>query len=78
MGIFTFVGQQVTNENCFTLRVDNRISDKDSLTATYLGDVTPSNSPDGLNVVLINSNANRQFGTLEETHIFSPTLVNSG
>jgi hypothetical protein len=77
IGIFNLVGQQVINENFFTTRVDDKISDKDSLAATYLGDVTPYNSPDGLNAVLINSKTNRQIATLEETHIFSPTLVNS-
>jgi len=77
IGIFTFAGQQVINENFFTARVDNKISDKDSLAVTYLGDVTPYNSPDGLNAVLITSKTNRQIATLEETHIFRPTLVNS-
>ncbi len=77
IGIFTFAGQQVVNENFFTTRVDIKISDKDNLAATYLGDITPYSSPDGLNAVLINSKTNRQIATLEETHIFSPTLVNS-
>jgi hypothetical protein len=77
IGIFTFPAQEVVNENFFTVRVDNKISDKDSLTATYLGDITPYNSPDSLNDVLIRDKTNRQIVTLEETHIFSPTLVNS-
>jgi hypothetical protein len=77
IGIFTFAGQQVINENFFTIRVDNKISDKDNLVATYLGDITPYSSPDGLNAVLNSTKTNRQIGTLEETHIFSPTLVNS-
>jgi hypothetical protein len=77
IGIFSFAGQQVVNEDFFTTRVDNKISDKDSLAATYLGDITPFNSPDGLDVVLVKSKTNRQVAILEETHIFSPTLVNS-
>jgi hypothetical protein len=76
-GIFDVVGQQVINENFLTIRGDARISEKDSLTATYLGDVTPYSSPDGLNVVLLNSKTNRQIATLEETHTFGPTMVNS-
>jgi len=76
-GIFTFASQQVIHENFFTTRVDSKISNKDSLYATYLADVTPYSSPDGLNAVLITSKTNRQIATLEETHIFSPTLVNS-
>src|SRR3984893_5115006 len=77
LGIFNLVDQQVINENFFTTRGDDKISDKDSLAATYLGDVTPYNAPDSLNAVLITSKTNRQIATLEETHIFRPTLVNS-
>jgi hypothetical protein len=77
IGIYTFAGQQVVNENFFTVRVDTKISDKDSLAATYLGDFTPFNSPDSLNAVVIYTKTSRQFLTLEETHLFSPTLVNS-
>jgi hypothetical protein len=74
---YTFPAQQVINENFFTIRGDDKISDKDSLASTYLRDFTPYSSPDGLDAVLINSKTNRQIVTLEETHIFSPTLVNS-
>jgi hypothetical protein len=77
IGEFTFVGQQVVTENFFTTRADYRISGKDSLDATYLRDVTPYSSPDGLDTVLIESKTNRHIATLEETHIFRPTLVNS-
>src|SRR6202023_3303808 len=77
IGIFTFVSQQVVSENFFTVRVDNKFSDKDSLAATYLGDITPYSSPDSLNAVLLNSRTNRQIGILEETHIFNSTLTNS-
>jgi hypothetical protein len=77
IGKFTFAGLQIINENFFTIRVDNKISDKDSLAATYLGDITPYSSPDGLNAVLLNSRTNRQIGILEETHIFNSTLTNS-
>src|SRR5467141_2408808 len=70
-------GQRVVTENFFTIRGDDKISDKDSLAATYLRDNTPYSSPDGLDAVLLNSITNRQIVSLEETHIFSPTLVNS-
>ena len=55
VGSFTFAGQQVVNENFFTIRVDDRISDKDTLAVTYLRDFTPYQAPDGLDAVLINS-----------------------
>ena len=77
IGLATFSGQQVITENFVTARVDGRISDKDSLTGTYLGDITPYSSPDGLDATMVNSKTNRQIVTLEETHIFSPSLVNT-
>jgi hypothetical protein len=77
IGFFAFAGQQVVNENFFTTRVDSRISDKDSLDGTYLRDITPYSSPDILDVSLLNTKTSRQTFTLEETHIFRPTLVNT-
>ena len=77
IGIFTFAGQQVINENFVTVRVDDRISNKDSLAVNYMGDITPYNSPDKLNDVGIISKTNRHIATLEETHIFGPTMVNT-
>jgi len=76
-GIFNFQSRQVINEDFFTTRVDGKISEKDSLAATYLGDVSPYTEPDPLGDVLYKSKVNRQLATLEETRIFSPTLVNS-
>jgi hypothetical protein len=74
---YTFPAEQVVNENFFTIRGDDKISEKDSLAGTYLRDFTPYSSPDGLDAVLVNSQTHRQIVTLEETHIFTPTLVNS-
>jgi len=77
IGIFSFPGQQVVKENFFTVRVDEKFSDKDSLAATYLGDITPYSAPDSLDAVVLSSRTNRQIGALEETHIFHSKLVNS-
>src|SRR5882672_3657065 len=74
---FGFTGQRVVTENFFTIRGDDKISDKDSLAATYLRDITPYSSPDGLDAVLLNSTTRRQIVSLEETHTFGPTFVNS-
>ncbi len=76
-GDYAFSAQQLINENFFTIRADDKISEKDSLAATYLRDFTPFSTPDGFNAVLINSKTNRQIVSLEETHIFTPKLVNS-
>jgi len=76
-GVFSFASNQIISENYWTARVDHTFSSKDSMFGTYMYDVTPYHQPDGLNNVLINTETNRQFVVLEETHIFSPTFVNS-
>src|SRR5882762_3112771 len=77
IALFTFVAQQVVSENFVTARVDGKFSDKDSIAVTYLGDITPFSSPDGLDVLLLNSKTNRQIGILQETHDFNSTVLNS-
>jgi hypothetical protein len=72
-----FTAQRIVTENFFTIRSDYKISNKDNLAATYLRDVTPYSSPDGLDAVLVSSATRRQIVSLEETHTFGPTLVNS-
>ena len=72
-----FTSQRIVTENFFTIRSDFKISSKDNLAATYLRDVTPYSSPDGLDAVLVNSTTRRQIVSVEETHTFGPTLVNS-
>ena len=74
---YGFTAQRIVTENFFTIRGDYKISDKDNLAATFLRDITPYSSPDGLNAVLLNSTTRRHIVSLEETHTFGPTLVNS-
>ena len=75
--IFTFAGQQIISENFFTIRLDHKFSDKDSLSGTYLFDDTSFTQPDGIDNILVGSHTNRHIVALEETHIFTPSLVNS-
>src|SRR5487761_846188 len=77
LGQFSFVSNQVISENLWTARVDHTFSDKDNMFGTYMFDVTPYQQPDGTNSVLVNTETNRQFTVLEETHTFSPSFVNS-
>ena len=77
IGIFTFPGQQIVNENFLTTRVDHRFSEKDALFGTYMFDRTPYSSPDGLDNVEFDTLTSRQIFATEETHMFSPSLVNS-
>ena len=72
-----FTAQRIVTEDFFTIKSDYKISNKDNLAGTYLRDVTPYSSPDGLDAVLVTSSTRRQIVSLEETHTFGPTLVNS-
>jgi hypothetical protein len=76
-GVFNFVGQQVANEDFVTTRVDHHISDRDSLTGTYRFDNAQFTSPDSLDTQLIGSATQSQMAVVEETHIFSPAMLNS-
>jgi hypothetical protein len=77
LGTFAFAGQQVANENFFTTRGDHHFSEKDSLFGTYLYDDTSYRYPDRYDVQEIGSHTRRQFAALEESHTFTPTLVNA-
>jgi len=72
-----FAGQDVVVENYFTVRVDQKISEKDNLFGTYNYDISREDTPDLLNEVLNHNLAKRQFVALEESHIFGPGFINS-
>lgn len=76
-GKFIFSGVQVVPENFGTVRLDHRISDKDSLFGTYLIDDANYTQPDKDNLVLTVSHTRRQTIALEETHVFGSSLVNA-
>ncbi len=76
-GIFSFAGQQITNENYFTVRVDRKFSDKDVLAATYMRDNSKTVQPDNFNELLANIVSRRQVVTLHAQHLFSSTFVNA-
>jgi len=74
---YSFAGSQITSENYFTTRLDHRFSSKDSLAGSYMYDNTPSSQNDEFNNKLVLSRTRRQLVTLEETHLFSSSLVNT-
>jgi len=76
-GIFAVEEQQRVSADYFTVRVDHRIAEKDSLFGTYVFDNTPLTTPDNYNDVLVGYLTKRQILVLEETHTVNSTLVNS-
>jgi len=74
---YSVVNRQSGGGNFYTARVDHQFSAKDLFSSTFVYDKTHLSKPDPLNnETFFNSNS-RFFGSLEETHIFSPQLTNS-
>jgi hypothetical protein len=76
-GNFNTSGIERLTENYFTTRVDQHFSEKDSLAGSYFFDNAPLTTPDSLVDVLNENFTRRQMFSVEETHIFSPRLVNT-
>jgi Carboxypeptidase regulatory-like domain/TonB-dependent Receptor Plug Domain/TonB dependent receptor len=76
-GNYAFSGAQVVPENYYTFRGDVKVSDKDSLNASYYYDRSSFTQPDALNQVQDQFIVGRQGGAVEETHIFSPQFSNT-
>jgi hypothetical protein len=76
-GFFTYPAPQTIGENYFTIRVDHRISDKDSLASTYFYDFADVQTGDEFGNKAVQSITHGQYGTVEETHIFSSSVVNN-
>jgi hypothetical protein len=67
----------IANENYFTTRVDQKMSTADNLAGSYFWDSGPQTQPDPLNNAIHQVFSRRQGATFEETHIFSPQLLNT-
>jgi carboxypeptidase family protein/TonB-dependent receptor-like protein len=76
-GIFNFAGQQVTNEDYFTIRVDRKFSQADSVSGTYMRDSSKTVQPDNFDELLSNVVSGRQVVAVHEQHIFGPTMLNA-
>ncbi len=73
---FLWQGPQDASENFYTFRSDFKISDKDSLFGTYLHDYSTLNIPLGGDVNNSFFTTWRQAVILEETHVFTPSVLN--
>jgi Carboxypeptidase regulatory-like domain/TonB dependent receptor/TonB-dependent Receptor Plug Domain len=67
----------ISNENYFTVRVDQKFSDKNSLAVSYFFDSGPQTQPDPLLNAIHEVFSRRQMASVEDTYVFSPALVNT-
>jgi len=65
------------DENFETFRLDRRLSASDSIFGTWFHDTALNQQPDKLNNLLVANTSARQMLAVEETHVFSSTMVNS-
>ncbi len=67
----------IANENYYILRVDHKISERDSLNGGYFHDSGPQSQGDPLGNTVHEVFSRRQMVNIEETHIFNPELLNT-
>ena len=71
-----FAAQQATTENYFTIRLDHKFSDSDSVFGTYMRDNSKTVQPGTFGELFSDIVSGRQVVTVHEQHIFSPNLLN--
>ena len=76
-GIFSFAGQDVTDENYITIRLDHQISDRDNLFGTYMRDNSKTVQPGSFNELLTNIVSAREVASIHEQHLFSSSSINT-
>jgi Carboxypeptidase regulatory-like domain/TonB-dependent Receptor Plug Domain len=74
---YTFSGAQAVTDNYVTLRGDIKISDKDSLNSSWYRDNSSWAKPNSLNTSTSGYLLPNQAVSIEETHIFGASMVNS-
>jgi hypothetical protein len=75
--VYTKAGLLHLNEHYATTRIDQHFSASDSLAGSWFYDHAPETQPDPLGNVLNELLSSRQMYSVEETHIFNPSLVNT-
>jgi hypothetical protein len=76
-GLYHFVANTLNVDNFATARVDHKFSERDSLAGSWFWDSASTQSPEPFNTVLDGNLSFREMGELNETHTFSPHLLNT-
>src|SRR5437867_9733253 len=77
VGAYNWTAVQRTTENFITTRGDMKISDKDSVFATFVRAPSSFTLPQALNQVFVKFGAYRESAVLEETHTCSTSVFNT-
>jgi hypothetical protein len=76
-GLYTLTSSQVTSENFFILRADHTFREKDRIFTTYMFDKASQSIPDEFKNKLYQNPTRRDVIAVEESHTFTPQLLNS-
>jgi hypothetical protein len=74
-GTYSTVLDKLANENYYLAKVDHKVSEKDSVRASYFIDTGTSTSPDNFKNYVSATTSRRQSISLEYTRIVSPSTV---
>jgi hypothetical protein len=77
IGYYSVATKQNGTEDFYLTKLDHLFSEQDRITGTFLLDKSDLSQPDQLNNILFHHKLKRPFVAIEETHTFSPTLINS-
>ncbi len=76
-GFYRASQSTIDSINYFTTRVDHRFSNNDSLAGSFMYDKAPFLQPDTFNNYVESNETRRKVVSVEENHLFTPTLVNT-
>src|SRR4029077_6656691 len=76
-GLFVSSPVQQYTQNYATARLDHKFSDKDSVDFVWFFDRSPQITPDAFLESTTETFSERNFGEIEETHIFSSSFLNN-
>lgn len=76
-GYYSVATKQSGAEDFYLTKLDHVFSEKDRITGTFLLDSSDLSQPDQLNNILFHHKLKRPFVAIEETHTFTPALINS-
>jgi len=76
-GSYAVETAQKGSEDFYITRFDHEFSEHDRANGTFLYDQSDLAQPDQLNNIRFHHNLKRPFAALEETHTFTPTLINT-
>jgi hypothetical protein len=76
-GLFKTADNATTSEDFYTVRIDQKFSQRDSIFGTWVHDAGSDKTPDVFRDGIFGNTSSSQTLALEETHTFSPSVVNS-